>query len=79
MVGRQVIAREIQSMHGIGFQVAMTIVRLAEQPDNVVRRIGPSGRKRAMFSQEAKRIRASAEERIRLVDEDEPCGERAKQ
>lgn len=72
MAGRRVIAREIQSMLGLRFKVAESIVRLAEAPDGTVKQIGSRFTKRPMFAQEAKRIRAAAEERIRLVDEDEP-------
>jgi hypothetical protein len=72
MAGRNVIAQEVQSMIGVGFQHAKSIVLLAEAPAETWKTIGARGRKRRMCQAEAARIRAAAEERIRLVDEDEP-------
>jgi hypothetical protein len=76
---RRDLILEVQSMieHG-GWQVAKSIVLLAEAPDGTCKMIGPSGptaRRRRLrkiwHTNEARRLVAAAKERIALVDEGE--------
>ncbi len=79
-VRKRDVILEVQSMleHG-GWQVAKSIVRLAEAPDGTCQMIGPSGpRSRRMglrkiwHTNEARRLVAAAKERIAIVDDGEP-------
>lgn len=79
--GRNVIARELQSMLDCGYQVAKAIVLLAEKPADTFQLIGkkwderkgPGQRRRPMAQSEAARYVDAAVTRIKLIDEDELC------
>jgi hypothetical protein len=68
---REDVIREVQSMITFGgYQVAKSIVKLADQPADTFKRIGSARAcfKRPMSQQEAARIVAKAKARIELVD-----------
>ena len=71
------IIREVESMipHG-GYQIAKSIVRLAEAPDGTCKMIGPSGarrrhRRKIWHTNEARRLVEQAKARIAAADEGE--------
>lgn len=78
-VKKRDVILEVQSMLGIGYQVAKSIVRLSEKTGEVFQQIGkkndghsgPGRRRRSMSNAEAKRIVDAAVERIALVDADD--------
>ncbi|MCW2751753.1 MAG: hypothetical protein JWR83_2863 [Aeromicrobium sp.] len=65
------VIRELMSIHGVGYQVAKSIFRLASAPDGTFKKIGPNRRhmKRPMCQAEAHRLVTQARTRIELVDE----------
>lgn len=74
-MGKRTVVLEIQTMLERlripgGYQVAKTIVDLAQRTDLEFKNIGPNrrGMKRPMSVSEAKRIVAEAERRIALAD-----------
>lgn len=70
-VKKEDVIREIETMisHG-GYQVAKSIVKLAEKPEGTFQQIGKSGkgRKRPMSQAEAKRLVDAAKVRIEAAD-----------
>ena len=73
---KRVIIDEVMSIRGCGYQIAKSIVTLAEKPDGTFQKIGPSGSvardmglRRSMSQAEAKRVVDQAIERIRFADE----------
>lgn len=67
------IIREVQSMFrdGMGYQVAKSIVKLANEPPGTIRMIGPrrAGMRHPMAQESARKIVDAAKERIVLIDE----------
>ena len=68
---REDIIREVQSMlpdHLNGYQIAKSIVKLADLPDDTYRRIGKkrARMKRSMSAQEARRLVDAAKRRLEL-------------
>lgn len=78
-VKKRDVILEVQSMYGIGYQVAKSIVRLSEKTGDVFQQIGkknderpgPGQKRRPMSNAEAKRLVDAARERIALVDTDD--------
>lgn len=73
-VKKEDVIREVESMlpsFMAGYQVAKSIVKLAEEPEGTWRRIGKArrGGKRPMVQAEAKRIVDEARRRVELADE----------
>jgi hypothetical protein len=68
---REDLIREIETMipHG-GYQVAKSIVKLAEKPEGTFQRIGKqrAGMKRPMSQAEARRLVDAARARIEAAD-----------
>jgi hypothetical protein len=66
---REDVIREVESMLPTGgYQVAKSIVKLAEELPGTWRKIGKAGRKRPMIQAEAFRIVDLAKKKIELAD-----------